>query len=102
MPQPMHILIGFIVTLGLGLGCSDGYSGAGPYPPYGPGLSFTCAECEGLSPFGPNTSEAACEAFADQFECIFESYSAGVCSENPLPSCTVTDCVYDPSLGCVP
>ena len=101
MPTVIFSLFTLMLFNILALGCSDD-SGVGPYNPYGPGSSYTCAECDGNEPFLPNSSEEECEVLAERFECQFESYSAGSCPNEPRPSCTVTNCLIDPSTGCTP
>ena len=101
VPKLASTLLALVLFNVFVLACSDD-SGSGPYYPYGPGSSFTCAECSGASAFLPNSSESECRVLAQRFECQFESYSAGSCPNEPRPSCTVTNCQIDPSTGCVP
>ncbi|MFL2937442.1 MAG: hypothetical protein ACJZ7Z_12135 [Myxococcota bacterium] len=101
MPRLASILITVALFNVFALACSDD-SGVGPYYPYGPGTSFTCAECAGTTAFLPNSSESECRVLAQRFECQFGSYSAGLCPNEPRPSCTVTNCQIDPSSACVP
>ena len=101
VPRLASILITVALFNVFALACSDD-SGVGPYYPYGPGTSFTCAECAGTTAFLPNSSESECRVLAQRFECQFGSYSAGLCPNEPRPSCTVTNCLIDPSTGCAP
>ena len=89
LPPPFApLLIALLSTAACG---ADGEA-----PP--PGFEGACRSCVGDEPQGPNESEEACEAFAEEFGC--ETYElSGSCSNPDIANkaqCRVQGCETQP------
>lgn len=89
-----HLMILFAATWLILAASACGESGTGMRE----GLSGVCRSCVGDQPQGPNESQEACAAFAEDFGC--ESFMlTGSCSNSNLAdkaACHVTACTTQP------